>query len=52
MKEAYEILKGRDHLLVSGANGRVTLKWLLKEQCERLLTRFTWLRIGTSVGLL
>lgn len=33
----------------AGANGRIILKWTLREQDGRLRTGFVWLRIG-SVG--
>jgi hypothetical protein len=31
---------------------RIILKWILREQGERLWIRFNWLNIGTGGGLL
>jgi hypothetical protein len=33
-------------------NGRIILKWILKEQSRRVWTGFFWIRIGTGDGLL
>jgi hypothetical protein len=47
-----ENLKGRDHLENIDVDGRVILKWILKKYGGRVYTRFIWLGIGTSGGLL
>jgi hypothetical protein len=45
-------LKRRDHLEDMGVDGRIILEWILGKQGGKLLTGYTWLRIGTSGGLL
>ena len=42
----------RNHLEDLGTDGRTVSKWILKEHIERAWTRFVWLRIGISGGLL
>jgi hypothetical protein len=56
MRDAYTILIGnlerRDHSEVLGADGKITLEWILGKKGENMWTGFIWLRIGTSGGLL
>jgi hypothetical protein len=42
-----ENLKGH-----TGVGERIKLRWVLRKQGARLWTGFSWLRIGTSDGLL
>jgi hypothetical protein len=44
--------KGRDKSEDLGVEGTVILKWILGKLCGKLRTRFIWLRIRTSGGLL
>jgi hypothetical protein len=44
-------LKGRDHLGELGVDGRLTLKWILKEEGLKMWTGFISLRLGTSGAL-
>jgi hypothetical protein len=50
MRNLYRIvivsLKGGDSLQNQGVDGRVVLKWILKEQCVYMCTGLVWLRIG------
>jgi hypothetical protein len=47
MKYAYDILvknmKGRNHLRDLGVDGRILLKWALKEQGMKVWTEIIWL---------
>jgi hypothetical protein len=45
-------LNGRDHLNDLGVDGRVILKWALKDKGRRVRTGFIELRIGSSGGLM
>jgi hypothetical protein len=47
-----ENLKARDHLRDLGVDGRIILQRLLKRQTVKVGIGFTWLRTGTSGGLL
>jgi hypothetical protein len=45
-------IKGRVHL-ESGTDGRVILKWILKETaCEEMKDGLNWLQIGVNGGLM
>jgi len=33
-----------------GVDGRIMLEWILKEQSEKMWTRYIWLRRGTGWG--
>jgi hypothetical protein len=45
-------LKGRDNSEDLGVDGRIILKWILREYVRRMWTRFIWLKIETGGGLL
>jgi hypothetical protein len=47
-----ENLKGRDDLEDLGVDGKIILERVLRKQDGRLWTGCTWLRTGTSGGLL
>jgi len=47
-----ENLKERDHSEDLGIDGRTIMKLILGKQCGKLWTRFIWLNIRTSCGLL
>jgi hypothetical protein len=47
-----ENLKGRGHWDLLGVIGRLILELILEKQVGTLWTRFIWLSIGTSDGLL
>jgi hypothetical protein len=42
----------RDHLGDIGVDERIILERILKRQTVRMWTKFIWLRIGTSDGIL
>jgi hypothetical protein len=44
-------LKGGDHAEDLGVDGRVILKWILRERGGRVWTEFICLGIGTSDGI-
>jgi hypothetical protein len=48
----WENLKQRDHSETLDIDGRVILKWNLKEKDSMVWTRFMWLRIGIIRRLL
>jgi hypothetical protein len=39
-------VKARDHLEDAGADGRMILKWMLRNEDGRVRTGFIWLRMG------
>jgi hypothetical protein len=43
--------KARDHWKDLGVGGSITLKWTLGREGSMGRTGFSWLRIGSSVGL-
>jgi hypothetical protein len=45
-------LKERDNLKDLGRDWRIVLKWILKQWDERTWSGVSWLRLGTSGGLL
>jgi hypothetical protein len=45
-------VKGRDHLLDLGMDGRILLECILLKYGGKVWTGCIWLRIGTSGGLL
>jgi hypothetical protein len=49
----YNITKfeGRNLLRTVGVDGRILLKWILKERDGRVRIGFIWLRIGANGGL-
>jgi len=47
-----ENLKKRDNLEYIGVGVRIILTWMLKQWDGKEGTGFTWLRIGTSCGIL
>jgi hypothetical protein len=47
-----EILRGRDHSVDLGEDGKKILDWTLGKQGERVWTGSIWIRIGTNGGLL
>jgi hypothetical protein len=47
-----ENLKGRHRSEELGVDGRIILKWILGKYGGKVCTGCTWLRIGTSGGLL
>jgi hypothetical protein len=47
-----ENLKGRDHPVDLGVDGRIILKWILEEEGGVLWRTLIWLRIGNSGGIL
>ena len=44
--------EGKRPLEDISVNGRITLKCMLKKEDARMGTELSWLRIGTSCGLL
>jgi hypothetical protein len=53
VRNEYKILAEKpEHLGDLGVHRSIILKWILKEQSVRLWTKFIWLQIGSSVGLL
>jgi hypothetical protein len=44
--------KVRDHWENLGVGGRITLSWTFRRQGSMVRTGFSWLRIGSSGGLL
>jgi hypothetical protein len=56
MANAYSILPAKsveNNCLGSiGVDGRIILKWILKKLDVNVRTRFTWLWVGNSVGVL
>jgi len=40
----------RDHFEGLDVYGRITFKWILEKEGEKLWTGFIWLRIGTTGG--
>jgi hypothetical protein len=52
MRNAYKILKGRDHSEDIGTDGKIILKWILGKRDGKMWTGCIWLRTGTSNGLL
>jgi hypothetical protein len=47
-----ENLNGREHSEYPGVDRRVTLEWILWKWSGRVWKGCTWLRIGSSDGLL
>jgi hypothetical protein len=47
-----ENLKGRDQSEDLDVDGRITLQWILGKMGGKLWTGYSWLRTGTSGGLL
>jgi hypothetical protein len=47
-----EILKGKDHAEDLGIDGKITLKWNLGKEGEKVWTRVIFFRIETSGGVL
>jgi hypothetical protein len=45
-----QILPARHHFTVTGVNGRVMLKRIIKRHVVRVWTGFVWLRVATSGG--
>jgi hypothetical protein len=45
-------LKGIDHSEGLGADGKIILEWILGKEGAKVWTRFIWLKIRTSGGLL
>jgi hypothetical protein len=45
-------VKGRDYVGDLGIDGRITIKWILKNYSVGVWTVFIWLRIGSNGGLL
>jgi hypothetical protein len=43
-----ESLKGRDHLVHIGIDGKIILEWILGKYSGRMWTGCIWLRIGNS----
>jgi hypothetical protein len=56
MKNTYRILVGKPKrkrpLGRLGVGGSIILEWILGKQDVKVWTRFNWLRLGTSGGLL
>jgi hypothetical protein len=44
--------KERDHAEDVAVDGRTILKWIIKKQHVKVWNGFTWLKLGTSGGLL
>jgi hypothetical protein len=44
--------KERDHFKDQGIGGRVGLEWILVRLVREVRSGFTWLKIGTSGGIL
>jgi hypothetical protein len=55
MRNMYKILvgklEGREHL-ENSIDGRITLKWILKEHGGRMWSGFVWIQIRSNVRLL
>jgi hypothetical protein len=45
-------LKGRDYSEDPGVDIKIILDWIMEKECGNVWTGFSWLRIGTSGGLL
>jgi len=43
-------LRGRDHLEDAGIDGRIILRWILRQWDVGGWTRLSWFRIGTGGG--
>jgi hypothetical protein len=47
-----EYMKGRDHSEDLCVDERIILEWILGKYGGKVWTRYIWLRIGTSGGIL
>jgi hypothetical protein len=51
-RKLYRVLEEKDHLKDQVVDGRLGSKWTLGRLVAGVWSVFTWLRIGTVVGLL
>jgi hypothetical protein len=44
------IVRGRDHFVDQGLDGRIILRWIFRKWVLRIWTGLSWLRIETGGG--